>query len=729
MLGHFDIVYFADPRFTGGTSRAFANEVTSLERQGVNAGYCPVLGPLFKSPRGPHPAIQTHINRGQLVLLDPREATTAGLVVIHHPRLFEELAPEPFGLQTSQVVLVLHHPPYNGDGKPEYDLNRILANIHEMFGVEVTLAPVGPAVRSQLTLPLPDYALVWPLDWSNLLDFESWKLRPERPAKGNIVIGRHSRPQMNKWPAQREDAVLVYPDCPGISVRMLGAPEELKQAFSPIPSNWQLHEFSEHAVRDFLKDLDFYVYFHSADWVEAFGYCVLEAIATGVPAILPFHFQPLFGSAAIYAEPSEVETIVRELAADKDAYLEHVRKARIEVERRFSIEQFPERLSTLKTDWQTKQNLPPKVSKRRIVFMTSNGVGLGHLTRAMAIASHLPSDTEVAIFTLSQAFKLAEDAGYLTQFIPFHRLTGASVPDWNTALSKELSDFLSFFRPDTLVFDGNVPYSGLVSALNQWPGVKRVWVRRGLWSTTQNDTISREVHFDLVIEPEDFSARFDRGATTLSKVGCRVPPILASSPDDRLTRAQARQELGLDPQSNVVAMMLGAGTNFDFQRIRKRLLKDLTDRDDIDVLEIVPPFASQPDNEPNALHRQISLYPAFRYSNAFDAMISSAGYNSFHEAILGGIPTLFVANEAPEMDLQIIRARHAKQIGCAEMLRASDRIGILQTIDRLLDPKHRSEMCRRMACFHFDDGATAAARLIYEHSFSTRAVQGFLEQL
>ena len=275
------------------------------------------------------------------------------------------------------------------------------------------------------------------------------------------------------------------------------------------------------------------------------------------------------------------------------------------------------------------------------------------------------------------------------------------------------------------MFDGNVPYSGLVSALNQWPGVKRVWVRRGLWPTTQNDTISREVHFDLVIEPEDFSARFDRGATTLSKVGCRVPPILASSPDDRLTRAQARQELGLDPQSNVVAMMLGAGTNFDFQRIRKRLLKDLTDRDDIDVLEIVPPFASQPDNEPNALHRQISLYPAFRYSNAFDAMISSAGYNSFHEAILGGIPTLFVANEAPEMDLQITRARHAKQIGCAEMLRASDRIGVPQVIDRLLDPACRADMRRRMERFQFDDGASAAARLIYEHSFSTRAVQGF----
>lgn len=725
MDAHFDIVYFADPRFTGGTSRAVANEVSSLAREGIRAGFCPVLGPLFKLPRGPHPAIQAHLDCGHLVLLDPRDVTTARLVLIHHPQLFEELAQEPFGLQASQVVLVLHHPPFNGEGQPEYDLNRVVANIHEMFGVDITLAPVGPAVRNQLTSTVPKNARVWAHDWSNLLDFDAWKARSERPENGKIVIGRHSRPQMNKWPSQREEAVLAYPESPDISVRMLGVPEELARVFAPIPANWQLHDFSEHAVKDFLRDLDFFVYFHSPDWVEAFGYCVLEAIAIGVPAILPRHFHPLFGAAAIYAEPSEVETIVRELTADKNSYFEHVRSARIEVEGRFAIGQFPERLSALKYDWQTKQKTPPKSSKRRIVFMTSNGVGLGHLTRAMAIAARLPADTEVAVFTLSQAFKLAEDAGYLTQFIPFHRLTGASAPDWNTALTKELSDFLSFFRPDSLVFDGNVPYSGLVSALDQWPGVKRVWVRRGLWPTAQSDTISREAHFDLVIEPEDFSARFDHGATTLSKVGCRVPPILTSRPEDRLTRAQARQELGLDANATVVAMMLGAGTNFDFQRIRKHLLEELTGRDGIDLLEIVPPFAAQPANDNEVLHRQISLYPAFCYSNAFDAMISSAGYNSFHEAILGRIPTLFVANEAPEMDLQITRARHAKQIGCAEMLRASDRIGIPQAIDRLLDPACRAEMCRRMGRFHFDDGATVAARLIYEHSFSTRAVQGF----
>ncbi|NRB18009.1 MAG: hypothetical protein HRU33_10710 [Rhodobacteraceae bacterium] len=65
-------------------------------------------------------------------------------MLIHHPQIFEELAQEPFGLQASQVVLVLHHPPFNGRGQPEYDLNRVVANIHDMFGGHITLAPVGP---------------------------------------------------------------------------------------------------------------------------------------------------------------------------------------------------------------------------------------------------------------------------------------------------------------------------------------------------------------------------------------------------------------------------------------------------------------------------------------------------------------------------------------------------------------------------------------------------------
>ena len=47
--------------------------------------------------------------------------------------------------------------------------------------------------------------------------------------------------------------------------------------------------------REFLRTLDFFVYFHDPDWVEAFGRTILEAMASGVPVIvgdaLPGHLR------------------------------------------------------------------------------------------------------------------------------------------------------------------------------------------------------------------------------------------------------------------------------------------------------------------------------------------------------------------------------------------------------------------------------------------------------
>jgi glycosyltransferase involved in cell wall biosynthesis len=61
--------------------------------------------------------------------------------------------------------------------------------------------------------------------------------------------------------------------------------------------------------------------------VEAFGRNILEAMASGLPAILPPHFRPLFGDAAVYAEPVEVPSVLRRLYADRVAYEEIVARA------------------------------------------------------------------------------------------------------------------------------------------------------------------------------------------------------------------------------------------------------------------------------------------------------------------------------------------------------------------------------------------------------------------
>lgn len=720
----FELVYFADPRFPGGTSTSIVNELKALQHAKICPGFYPVLSAVFPNPKEFNSGLDEIMQGNQVHLLSPNLDVSTRIALVHHPRLFEELPFEQIRVRVEHLVLVLHHPPFNGTGTPEYDLKKIIQNLREMFCTKVLIAPVGPMVRKQLIGQLPDGAELLEDDWHNLLDFDDWAFRAAPTGNKQIEVGRHSRPQLSKWPETHAEAVQIYPDRPDVRVNMLGAPADLKTHFDPIPSNWNLLNYDSIDVPLFLQGLDFYVYFHSRRWVEAFGYCILEAIAKGVPAILPEHFKPLFGPAALYASADTVWDTIENLWNDDDAYMRHANQARRHVEKTFSTDRFIPRLIKLGLNTSTKSPRKPAVAKpeRRVMMMTSNGVGLGHLTRVMAVMEHFPETTKSALFTLSQGFKLAVERGILTQFTPFHRLTGADVPNWNAALAEELRDFIALFRPDTLVFDGNVPYSGLMAALDVHPEIKRVWLRRALWAGNNDDPIDRAEDFDLIIEPEEISGRFDTGPTRYNSEGVVVvPPILNIAPKDRLSRKEARNFLEIEPDKIAIGLMLGAGNNFEFSHIRKLILGSLAKHKDVDVIEIVPPIRQSELVNEFENCRRLELYPAYRYSRGFDGMITGAGYNTFHENLLGAVPTVFVPNEAAEMDRQILRARHASIIGCGQMIRAGDRIGIDAQIQRFLDTAVRKQMKHRMSRLEFGDGAAVAAGLIDRLSYAVRA--------
>ena len=62
---------------------------------------------------------------------------------------------------------------------------------------------------------------------------------------------------------------------------------------------------------------------------------IIEAMAVGVPVILPHSYRELFKEAAIYAEPSEVKSNIDRLMADDEYYESQVRVARDYVEKHF----------------------------------------------------------------------------------------------------------------------------------------------------------------------------------------------------------------------------------------------------------------------------------------------------------------------------------------------------------------------------------------------------------
>src|SRR5690606_35978200 len=101
---------------------------------------------------------------------------------------------------------------------------------------------------------------------------------------------------------------------------MLGGGSFLHDHYGEVPANWTLLPFRQDDVAGFLRELDFYVYHHSDAWSEAFGRCILEALAVGLVTILPASFAPIFGDGALYGTPQEVKAIIDRHVADPRLY-------------------------------------------------------------------------------------------------------------------------------------------------------------------------------------------------------------------------------------------------------------------------------------------------------------------------------------------------------------------------------------------------------------------------
>jgi UDP-N-acetylglucosamine:LPS N-acetylglucosamine transferase len=98
-----------------------------------------------------------------------------------------------------------------------------------------------------------------------------------------------------------------------------------------------------------------------------------------------------------------------------------------------------------------------------------------------------------------------------------------------------------------------------------------------------------------------------------------------------------------------------------------------------------------------------------RYLRAFDLVVSASGYNSFHEQIGFGIPSVFVPNTETRLDDQVARARFAAATGAALIIEDPATDEVDRVLARAAHPDVRADLARRCAEVAFGDGGTEAA--------------------
>lgn len=734
----YDIVFIADVRFEGGTSTALAAEMAAAAREGWSTGLLMVKGPILGLPFPVHADIRCHLDNGLTDRVDPAQKVETRLLLLHHPGiLINPLQPRPM-IEAEKVVIVLHHPAIDRAGNRQYDIATVVKHARFAFGKPVLLAPVSAVVRKSLPRHLPQDCALLEEDWHNLIDLDDWPRRKPQALKMPVRIGRHSRPHPQKWPDTLEEAKAVYPtDARRYEIRMLGGEEFLHAHYGAIPENWKLQPFGFAGVADFLAGLDFYVYYHSEAWSEAFGRAILEALAVGLVVVLPKHFEPLFGEAALYAVPDDVKMLIDHHIANPALYAAQSERARRFAEERHSIARFAGRIAALmpaNADIRPSPvSLMPPLPPRPVLFLSSNGVGMGHITRQMAVADRLPPDLIAVFATMSYAAKVAVDAGYQTHFFNHHRAMGAETQDWRSVFADELFELVSHLKPAVIAYDATAVFPAIADVLALFPDIYALWMRRPMWREGHRLFLDLESAFDAVIEPGEFAEEFDSGPTRdVRHRAHTVPPVLHITPQDRMERDEARRLLALPVDSTVVALQIGSGNNFDMTGVRAAVIDAVLSHPDTVVVEFQSPIraATEPVRPSGPRHLVREAYPVFRYSRAFDAAVSAAGYNGFHENLLGAIPTLFVPNEADEMDMQLSRARWAELNGYGwTMRRDTDLPRCRDFITRLLDPWQRRHITARCEAIDWQNGADKIAAFITDHARLVRSDRKLADSL
>jgi glycosyltransferase involved in cell wall biosynthesis len=158
------------------------------------------------------------------------------------------------------------------------------------------------------------------------------------------VAGRHGRDHVLKWPGARRDLLDAYCAGRACEVRFLGGAAHARTIAGRWPANWTAEEFGTRDVRKFLSGLDFFLHYPHDDYIEEFGRAPMEAMAIGVPVILPPVFRATFGAAALYAEPRDVWAAMERLWADEKAWMERIEAGRAFVMSNCSPALFPARL-------------------------------------------------------------------------------------------------------------------------------------------------------------------------------------------------------------------------------------------------------------------------------------------------------------------------------------------------------------------------------------------------
>ncbi len=358
----------------------------------------------------------------------------------------------------------------------------------------------------------------------------------------------------------------------------------------------------------------------------------------------------------------------------------------------------------------------------RILFLPTNGVGLGHAQRAALVAAELVAaesgvQEKVGFAAFPSCIPLLQERGF--DCLPLVARSGRHTAPQDNDLVNYLRLRSVLAAGDTLVFDGGYPFDSVIRTVLETQA-RAVWIRRGLWQPGQRrrTPLERQGFFSRVIVPaeafEELNAGHDFGPD-IRRVGPIVQPAGKAENAPQELRARLARRFGRQFRHLVVSM-LGSGVAAERAAQLQFLCARFAAEEDVLHLMVVwpnarlaPGLAGWPNSHPVATGRALAL------SRAADLVISAAGYNSVHEMLYHAIPCIFIPQMAAFTDDQERRARAMSERGLAVTLQPQELLQLGREVDAFLHGGKAGEIRAALEKAELPPRGTAeAARLISE---------------
>ena len=314
------------------------------------------------------------------------------------------------------------------------------------------------------------------------------------------------------------------------------------------------------------------------------------------------------------------------------------------------------------SDGRSTTSAPPSV-----LFITGNGHGLGHLTRMLAVANRSAGRFRPVFLTSSQAYPLVRDLGYVVEYLPSYPTLRMTRQEWEPVFGSRIMGLLRHLEPRAVVIDHINPPASLLKVRADSQGIDFIWSRRGMWRENLNqEAIQLASGFDAVVEPMDLAGPIDIGLTSQFHAGVSfVAPVVLVDHTEQVERDVARQALGIPSNGRAILVQLSdsdpALLPTQIREVRDVITSKTRD-EEVHLFAPLHPLHSEWKSPIDGVIMH-AVYPVAKFLKAFDGIVSTAGYNSFHETVASGLPAVVVSRDAERLDDQSRRAEFVELCG------------------------------------------------------------------